>query len=272
MIRPGICSVTLAEHAPEAVIEIAVKADLQGVEWWGRDHVPHGDVDAARRVAKQTRAAGLDVACYGSYYRAGVSEAEGLAFTNVLNTAEALGSPMIRIWAGSQNGIEAEDAHVRVVIDDTLRIADLAAERKIALTFEYHGGSLTDRNETAIRFASQVSHPSIFFSWQPPHGYSLEHCLAGLLGLLPRLGTLHVYHWTIGSYDANTVNETIRPLVFPDGFHRHPLADGADRWQAYLAAARNAGRDHWALLEFVKDNDPSQVIADGTTLMHLVSD
>ena len=262
---------TLAKHSPDEVVKTAVEAGLQGVEWWGKGHVPHGDVATAQRVGEQTRAAGLEVACYSSYYRAGVSENEGLSFGSVLDTAVGLGAPMIRIWAGNQNGAEADAAHMQVVIDDTLRVADLAAARDIALTFEYHGGSLTDRNETATQFAAQVPHPNVYFSWQAPHGYPLDHCLVGLQGLLPRLGTLHVYHWTIGSYEANTANETMRPLVYPDDFHRHPLADGVDRWQAYLGAAKTTGRDHWAMLEFVKEDSRSQVLTDAATLKHLLS-
>ncbi len=269
MIKPGMCSVTLAKHSPEAVLETAVAAGLQGIEWWGRDHVPHGDIAAARTIGVRTRAAGLAVACYGSYYRAGVSEGEGLAFTSVLDTAAALGAPQIRVWAGNQDGINADAMHVQAVVDDTLRIGDLAAERDIAINFEYHGGSLTDRNDTAVRFAAQVPHPNVTFSWQPPHGYSRGHCLEGLQALLARLGTLHVYHWTIGSYEENTVNETMRPLIFPDDFYRHPLVDGVERWQTYVAAAQTTGRNHWALLEFVKDDSPAQVIADAATLRRL---
>jgi len=270
MIRPGICSVTLAKHSPEEVLQTAIKAGLQGIEWGGKGHVPHGDIQTAQRVGGQTRAAGLEVPVYGSYYRTGVSEDEGLSFRSVLDTAGALGAPMIRIWAGNQDGINADDAHVQTVIDDTRRIADLAAERDTSVVFEYHGGSLTDRNETATRFAAQVPHPNVYFSWQPPHGYTRKYCLEGLQALLPRLGTLHVYHWTIGCYRENTFNETIRPLNFPDDFHRHPLADGKEHWQAYLAATRATGRDHWALLEFVKDNSRRQVMRDVAVLVEMI--
>jgi len=62
--------------------------------------------------------------------------------------------------------------------------------------------------------------------------------------------------WTIGSYEANTANETMRPLVYPDDFLRHPLADGVDRWQAYLGAAKTTGRDHWAMLSLDGDRVP----------------
>ncbi len=88
----------------------------------------------------------------------------------------------------------------------------------------------------------------------------------------PRLSSLHVYHWTIGAYEKNIVNETVRPLVWPDDFNRHPLADGVDRWRSYLKEAQKTGKDHWALLEFVKDDDPKQVMEDAATLIALLEE
>jgi 3-dehydroshikimate dehydratase len=271
MLNPGMCSVTLSTLSVEEVIATACKADLSAIEWWGTGHVPHGDLETAARVRALTEEAGLEISSYGSYYRAGVSEGAGLTFQSVLDTAVVLGTPTIRVWAGNKDYGQAGSDFIQTVIDATNRIADMAADKGVSITFEYHGGSLTDRNQTAIRFASQVPHPNVFFSWQPPHGYSLDHCLEGLEGLLPRLSTVHVYHWTIGSYEKSTVNETIRPLVFPDDFHRHPLADGTARWQRYIRAIASTVRDHALLLEFVKDNTTDQVVADAATLKHLLS-
>jgi len=270
MIRPGLCSVTLAGQSVEQVVETARRGGLEGIEWWGKDHVPPGDFTAAEKAARLTREAGLVISSYGSYYRAGVSEAQGLSFATVLETARRLGAPSIRVWAGDRNHADASAELIQAVVDDTLRIADRAAAANSSVTFEFHGGSLTDRNETALRFADQVRHPAVFFSWQPPLGYDVEHCVKGLESLRPRLRTLHVFHWTIGSPDENTVNETIRPLRASD-FYRHPLADGEDRWRRYFAAAAATGREHFALLEFVKGDTPEQALADAAVLTRLVA-
>jgi hypothetical protein len=79
-----------------------------------------------------------------------------------------------------------------------------------------------------------------------------------------------VYHWTIGSYEQNTVNETVRPLKWPEDYFRHPLVDGTERWGKYTAVVRTTGRDHFALLEFVKEDLPEQVVADSAILLSLV--
>ena len=269
MIIPGICTITIKNLSPEEVIRFAVDHKLQALEWWAGGHVLPGEVARAAEIGGLTKAAGLVVSSYGSYYRTAVSEAEGMSFASVLDSAVAVGAPTIRVWAGNKNAEDADAEWSAAVIRDTNRIADLAAARGVSITFEFHGNTLTNTNESARRFAAQVQHPNVFFSWQPPHGYSAEHSLAGLEGLLPRLSTLHCFHWTIGSYEKSLFTDFQRALVWPTDYHRHPLVDARDRWQAYIEAARSTGRDHAVLLEFARDDSVELAAADAATLVEL---
>src|SRR3954469_7051647 len=101
-LRTGLVSVTFRPLSPQHVVELVRQAKLDAIEWGGDIHVPHGDVAAAREVWTMTLDAGLAVAAYGSYYRAGVSETDGLPFARVLETAVQLAAPTIRVWAGSK--------------------------------------------------------------------------------------------------------------------------------------------------------------------------
>lgn len=269
MLIPGLCSITLKSLSPEEVIGFCVANRLLAIEWWANGHVPPANGKRAAEVGRLNREAGLRVSSYGSYYRAGVSEADGMPFEGVLESAVALGAPTIRVWAGNKNSEEADPATIDRVIADTYRIADLSARHGVSVTFEFHGGTLTNSGANALHFAEQVPHPNVFFSWQPPHGFTLEHCLAGLEGLLPRLTTIHCYHWTVGSYEKNLFDESHRALIWPTDYHRHPLADGRERWQAYLQKARVSGRDHCVLLELVANDDPEQARADAAVLVEL---
>lgn len=257
MIKTGICSLTLSKFSVEAVVDTVKKAGLDAIEWWGKDHVPHGDIETAMRVKELTINAKLEVSSYGSYYRVGVSEQNGLSFQSVLDTALALGAPTIRVWAGDKDYADATQEFIQYVIDDTIRIADMAAGKDISITFEYHSGTLTNRNDTAIKFAAQVPHPNVSFSWQSPHGFTVEHCLEGLEDLLDRLSTIHVFHWTVDK------------TVSPSKNVRHSLLDGIDRWKKYINLIQTTGCNHYMLLEFVKDDTPEQVIADAKTLKEL---
>ena len=103
MFQPGLVSVTFTQLTCEDVIRFAQAAQLKVIEWHGIEHVPHGDLGIAERIAQCTVDAGLAVATYGSYYVVGESENQGLSFASVLQTAKALHARMIRVWAGHLN-------------------------------------------------------------------------------------------------------------------------------------------------------------------------
>jgi 3-dehydroshikimate dehydratase len=255
MIQLGLCSLTLAGLQPAEIISLCREVGLTHIEWWGRDHVSAGDIATAATVGALTREAGLHVSSYGSYYRVGPSEEQGATFSNVLETCIALKAPAIRVWAGAK-GSEACNAEDRaLVISDTLRIAELCGDAGIDLIFEYHGGTLTDSKESTTAFADSVQHPAVWFGWQPRTDASIVENIEGLRGMLPRLATLHVFNWSKGD-DGNSV--------------RHPLCEAVDEWKGYFDVASETGRNHVALLEFVRENTVEQFKEDARMLKALV--
>jgi len=255
MIRPGLVSISFRKLTTTEIIDLCVRAGLQGIEWGGDVHVPHGDVDVAHAVAQATTQAGLAVAAYGSYYRVAETQ-DNPEFADVLASAQALAAPTIRVWAGKRGSADADAAYRSQVIADLQRIAVMAAEVGIAVACEFHGGTLTDTNESALAMYEEANHPNLLAYWQPMVAQPLSYCVEGLAALLPRLTNLHLFHWAI--QDGKRVRE--------------PLAAGADRCAQYLALARQAQGDRWALLEFVRDDDPEQLIADAATLCALLTE
>lgn len=247
-MKPGLVSITFRQLSPEEVIEAARTAGLEGIEWGGDVHVPHGQVAVARDVATRTRNAGLAVTSYGSYYR--FNEAD-VSFGAVLATAASLGAPVIRVWAGTLGSADADDAEWNRIVSESRRIADEAAEAGIVICYEYHGRTLTDTNESAERLLREVDHPNVRTFWQPPNGRSPAYCRDGLDMVLPWLEYLHCFHW------------------IDEPRERRPLAEGADRWNVYLERAAGApdGLDpRWVLLEFVPDDSIESLIRDAAVL------
>jgi 3-dehydroshikimate dehydratase len=257
MIHAGACSLTLGHLSPAEVIDLCSEAGLTHIEWWGRErgHVPMGEVETARTVGEMTHEAGLTISTYGSYYRVGESEDQGLTFDTVLETALAMRAPAVRVWAGTQGSDSCDDKQRARIVADTLRIADLCAASKVELIFEYHGNTLTDSNVSARAFAADVEHPAVFFSWQCRTGVSGGEKLDGLREMLQRLGTLHVFNWA--------KNEDGR-------YVRHPLAGAVEEWRGYFDLVAETGRDHVALLEFVKGNAVEQFKDDARVLRELL--
>jgi len=246
MIRTGLVSVTFRNLAPDEVIRLVKRAGLEGIEWGGDVHVPHGNLQRAREVGAATRDAGLCVASYGSYYRVGHDE--DLAFEAVLETASALGAPSVRVWAGKLGSAQVDAAYRRLIVRDSQKIADMAARAGITVTCEFHGNTLTDTAASTLQLLNDVARDNIRTNWQVPDGASAAECAEDLAALLPWLANLHVFNW------------------HPEAGSFLPLS-GADRqWRSYLGLAASTGRVHFAMIEFVKDDSAEAFLDDARAL------
>lgn len=243
MLHSGLVSVTFRKLSPSQVVQLAAEAGLEGIEWGGDVHVPHGDMERAKEVRRLCEGAGVKVASYGSYYRVG--HPEPVPFASVLATAKELGAPVIRVWAGKQ-GSAAEAAYWQTVLADSRQIADEAAKAGIVVAFEFHDQTLTDTNDSALRLLQTAAHPNLRSYWQAPVGKDEAYCLAGLRSMLPYLAHVHAFAW--------------------QEYARLPLAQYEASWRKYLAAAAHLSGEHFVMLEFVADDSPEAFACDAATL------
>ena len=243
-MKIGFTTVTFREKNLEELVEIAARSGAASMEWGGDVHVAPGDLETARRAAELTRQAGLEVLSYGSYYRTDDPEGEG--FLPVLESAKALGAKLIRVWAGEKAPGQAEDSYRERVAASARAIADMAKPYGITVAFEYHRNTLTQDAGSALALLEAVGRENVKCYWQPNPDITPEENRAELAKMLPYLCCVHVFHWT----GANI---------------RHPLAEGEKDWQGYLAEIAGKGQVN-CVLEFCKDDDDSQFIADIGTL------
>ena len=253
MMQPGLVSVTFKHRLCEDVIHYAHKAQLKSIEWHGQNHVPHGDLETAHRIGQSTRAAGLAVAAYGSYYVLGQSEDMGLSFDTVLQTAEALETPLIRVWAGDQSPENTSNDLRTVILEEAGRVADMAAEKRIKVVFEFHKDTLTQAGTSCAALLGDLDHPNVGTYWQPAPELDVSRNLNELRTVLPWLAGLHVFHWG------------------PTHMDRHPLAQGESDWTQYLAVAQTCPGLLNVLLEFVKGGTVEQFNEDAATLHRLLA-
>ncbi|MEX2606795.1 MAG: TIM barrel protein [Kiritimatiellia bacterium] len=251
-LKTGLVSISFRKFSAPELIEEVVKAGQQGLEWGGDVHVPHGNVKVAEQVARWTLDAGLEIAAYGSYYRLGPAE-KSPEIEAVLDSAEALGAPTVRVWAGNKSSAEADPQYRQLIIADAKRICDLAAKRSMRVAFEYHGGTLTDDIESAVELLEALPLENLDSLWQPPNGQSEDICEKSLRSILPRVSNVHVFHWGKGG-----------------GGDRYLLSEGKERWTRYFEILAEAPKPRWALLEFAKDDLIENYHRDARVLQDLV--
>lgn len=241
----GLVSVTFRELSPEEIIALANRAGLAAIEWGGDIHVPAGEQETARRVGEATRAAGLAVASYGSYYRLLGQQDPQKELAPILTTAQALGAPNVRIWAGSKTPEEADAAYRQAAASELQEICRLAGQAGLTISLEYHRGTLTQTAESALQLVGAAKSQNLSLYWQPNPDIPYEKNLEELAAVRPLLSNLHVFHW-------RNPNNT-----------RYPLAEGAGEWLGYI---EKAGREHGYLMEFVRGSEPGQFLEDAETL------
>jgi len=252
-VKTGLVSITFRNKTPEEIVTLVKKGGLDGIEWGGDVHVPHGDLNTAEQVKKMTLDAGLEIASYGSYYRAAYSETaeQPIKFSEVLKTAIKLNAPTIRVWAGVKGSAASTQEEREAVIADLRRIGSLAAQEGITISLEYHGGTLTDTNESAQQLIKEVNHHNIRLYWQPSNGKDFTYCIEGLKAIINDVSNVHVFHW------AFTPDNKIE---------RRPLAEGKAVWMEYLKELKKKSVDRYAMIEFVRNESDQQFLEDAATL------
>ena len=198
LLRSGLVSITFRKLPPEEVLREVVDAGLEGIEWGGDVHVPHGDAGAAERVGGMTRDAGVAMPTYGSYWKAGVGDAEQPAFADVLRSAVALGAADVRVWAGDAGSAEAEAGQRAKVAGGLREACDRAADEGVGVTLEYHARTLTDTAASTLDLLDAVDRPNLSTLWQTTNGAGDEHSLENLRRLQPRVKHAHVFNWNRG--------------------------------------------------------------------------
>lgn len=247
MIKPGLVSVTFRELTPREIIQLVVEAKLTAIEWGGDIHVPHGDIETARQVSELTLSNGIDIASYGSYYKVGASERDGLMFNQVLSTANALNAPVIRVWAGDKSSCIVDSEQKQYIVSMSREMAKKAQDSNVDLVFEFHSNTLTDTYDSTIELLEKIDMPNFLSYWQPVVQCSVQENSRGLEMLLPWIRGVHCFNWL-------------------EDFTRLPLSDGFDEWSGYINILSGIERNIYSMIEFVRDDDSQNFIEDASTL------
>lgn len=245
-IRKGIVSVTFKNLSVEAVIDLAVKAGLSGIEWSEGHHVPAEDTAEAARIGALTAISGLRTVEYGSYYKLG----EGMDFRPRMLNAAALGTRTIRIWGGVKPSAELAADERATLVREAQRIADEASAMGMDIVIEWHRNTVTDTNESGLSFLEEVGRDNFRTLWQPSMAMDEEERKRGIRMLGKRIANLHVFHW--------------------DASGRRPLSEGKEEWKGYTKALCD-DFSGYALMEFVKDDAPEQFLEDAAALSSWLS-
>lgn len=249
MIKIGMTSMTFQNHTPDEVIQLAKQQNLYGIEW-GVRHIPDGGVKLAEEIGRKTRAAGLAVLSYSTYYHVGDAEEE---FVAALESATALGAPIMRIWTPYRPPRLVPDAEFDQICVKAYALAETAELAGVKLNFEYHFDTLTETSAGAVRLIRQIGHTNTGLYWQPDGSLSTQQNLAALKEVLPYVtGNIHMINYKKGG-----VYESLEPM-----------RDGIIQ---YFCELEKAKRDFCVMIEFAKDDQVENFIKSAVLLKELAA-
>lgn len=247
--RLGLCSVTFRSLPVPEVLRVSAGAGLDCIEWGADVHAPPADQAALAEVRARTQDAGLRVASYGAYWRAGVNPVDELR--PVLDAAAVLGAPRVRVWAGGLGTDEADERTWESVSDALRQAGRLAGGHGLQVGLEFHRGTLTDSVGSTQRLLDLVDDAAVVPYWQPRLDDPPRPAVEGLRAMVDRVAAVHVFSWWPGD-------------------HRLPLAQREDLWRPALAEVLGRRQDVDLLLEFVPGDDPGVLAREVQTLRRWV--
>jgi len=252
MLTAGLVSVTFRKLSIDRITALINEAGLTSVEWGADVHVPCQQSDAITQAVQSCRNKNVQIASYGSYYRADATTEElDRSFLAHLDCTLALGTSNIRIWAGMKGSAECTPDERRAYTDNIRHVCMLAQNKNVNVSLEFHGGTLTDECNSALQLVEDVGMQNLRLYWQPNQFRDAAYNLSTLRQVLPFVSNVHVFSW--------------------QGNERFPLAAQESLWRQYIEICASSGRDHHMLMEFVCDETEKQFFTDAAVLLDWLS-
>jgi sugar phosphate isomerase/epimerase len=149
----GFTSTTFRPYSVDKVIDFAIKAKVDCVEWGGDIHVK--DIAKAMEVKEKCDKVNLPISSYGSYYRVGSNDAE--YWLNICEIASKLGAKSIRVWLGIKGSEKTSNEEFENLVADGIRMADVAKSYGLIVSSECHPNTYNDTTESSIKFLEAVN-------------------------------------------------------------------------------------------------------------------
>lgn len=246
MSRIVFTSVTFRQLTRREIFDIAVENGITQIEWGADVHLQPQDDIALEEVTRLQRELGVSACSYGSYYRLGANDMD--AWRAVTQTSEAIGAKTVRIWAGSRPSAETDETAFSALVAEAQTLAEIAAERGLTITFEFHKGTYNDTGASSVKLLKSIDRSNVKTYWQP---MSIPEDEGNLQAVLPFLAGVHVFHWSKSG-------------------RRFSLKFGRRNWERFIRMIARGGADVPFILEFVKGDSRKQFARDVKTLRELL--
>ena len=252
-MKVALCSIAFRERLLEYTLAVAADIGFQGVEIWGREPHISEQFDASRvkAVRRMVGERGLEVAVFGSYLRLGATHTNSagtVSLKDVVQTAAALGAPIIRVWASDLGSDEADEQVWQNTVAEAREAAACAAKMGLVLAAEMHSNTLADTASCARKLVEDVDSDAFALNFQASSKLTDDKPTERLVAVLPSVVHLHAQNYA--PLDDNG-----------DRVERVGLADGFVDYAPLVSLLRKAGYQGSLAVEFAPTNAKDKAAA-----------
>lgn len=150
--RLGLCSVTFRKKSAAQVVEIAKKAGVEYIEWGGDVHITN--IEEARIIKTVCDNEGIKICSYGSYFNC--IDYDERKWTEICKIAKKMNAESVRVWLGKRNSEITSEDEYNVLISNTRKMCDVAAEYNLLVCPECHDNTFNNNTDAFLRFVGEL--------------------------------------------------------------------------------------------------------------------
>ncbi|HOT60450.1 MAG TPA: hypothetical protein PLJ83_12385 [Spirochaetales bacterium] len=163
MIHTALSSSSFIDYSPDEILKLAQRLQVDAIEWTSDGFFDEGDTEKASEYMKATLYSGFSVASYGTLFR--VCQHDETIFKKILETATALGTSTIRVWAPQEtHNIAKEET---LFIKTSQRLGNLAGDKGICLCYNLDAASMLNTYSRASYLIKEIGHEFVKLAWEP---------------------------------------------------------------------------------------------------------
>ena len=183
----GLCSVTFRKKTAEDVVALSKKAGISFIEWGGDVHVK--TLDDAKKVKALCDEADIKISSYGSYFNSAVYD-EG-KWHNTCEITKEMCAESIRIWLGKKNSQVTSDKEYNLLLENTKKMCDIAAEYGLMVCPECHDNTFNNNTDAILRFIGDLQKDNFKTYFQSRY-FRMEYDLDRIDRTYPYIKDVHV--------------------------------------------------------------------------------
>lgn len=171
----------------EKIVDIAVRAKIDCIEWGGDIHVKTtADAKKAKVLCDK---AGIRINSYGSYYRVGCKDSD--EWRKICEIASTMGARSVRVWPGKTDSEKTDGTSYKILVEDTKNICSVAKEYGLIVCPECHDNTFNNNTDAFLKIHADVGCDNFRTYFQSRYK-RLEYDLDRIERTLPFIETVHI--------------------------------------------------------------------------------